>query len=248
MTDPAICRFLSWDTEFFGFRIGQATVGRLGAAEEMASILEWVDAENIRCLYFLAESDSPETVRSLELNGFELSDIRLEMTYRCSADDAAEEDVSYIRSAREADVPALCAIARKSYGDSRFYNDPRFPRERCAALYETWVQRSCLEGFADVVLVAEFEGRPVGYSTYSVRDTGEGQIELLAVDSIAKGRGVGNALIRAALVQLARRGVPTVKTATQGRNIPALRTLQGAGFRIVLAQLWYHRWFDAPSA
>jgi ribosomal protein S18 acetylase RimI-like enzyme len=247
MSNTPICRFLSWDTEFFGFRIGQATVGRL-AADEMASILDWVEAENIRCLYFLAESDSPETIRTLELNAFQLSDIRLEMTYRCSASDAAEEAASYIRAAREADAPALCAIARKSYGDSRFYNDSRFSRERCATLYETWIQRSCFEGFADVVLVAELEGRQVGYSTYSVRDAGEGRIELLAVDSIAKGRGMGNALIRAALTQLARRGVRTVKTTTQGRNIPGLRTLQGAGFQIVLVQLWYHRWFDPPSA
>jgi hypothetical protein len=39
-----------------------------------------------------------------------------------------------------------------------------------------------------------------------------------------------------------------VKTVTQGRNIPAQRTYQRCGFQTAAVQLWYHRWFDPPSA
>jgi hypothetical protein len=36
----------------------------------------------------------------------------------------------------------------------------------------------------------------------------------------------------------------TATVVTQGRNVAAQRTYQGAGYRTSRTSLWFHRWFD----
>ena len=71
-----LCEFLPWDTEFFGERIGRARIHRMNV-HTANTILEWCAAQSIRCLYFLADSDDPETVRVAEDHAFHLMDIRV---------------------------------------------------------------------------------------------------------------------------------------------------------------------------
>jgi len=162
-----------------------------------------------------------------------------------------------IRASVVSDIPALEAIARTAHRDSRFYADPGFPDERCDALYETWIRRSC-EGWADLVLVAEVDGRLSGYVTCHLRapgrakappytsrgDAGQarGQIGLVGVSTAARGRGLGRAMIEEALGWFVVQGVTRVTVVTQGRNIAAQRLYQGCGFQTQSMQLWYHWW------
>src|SRR5213079_3218991 len=85
-----------------------------------------------------------------------------------------------LRLATEADIPALRAIARESHTDSRFYHDPRFGCDRAAALFETWIEKSC-RGWADRVWVADADGAPAGYVTIHREGNDAGRIGLLAV-------------------------------------------------------------------
>src|SRR5262245_59886593 len=142
MTDASPCEFLEWDTDFFGFRIGRASVERL-TNERARTIMSWSKNERIRCLYFMADSDSPDTIRLLENNRFRFQDIRLTMTRHGLPQDAVTTNREHrIRAARARELEALREIARFSHTGSRFYRDPGFSRERCAALYQTWIERS----------------------------------------------------------------------------------------------------------
>jgi ribosomal protein S18 acetylase RimI-like enzyme len=150
----------------------------------------------------------------------------------------------HIRQTNPDDLPALQDMARKGFRDTRFYYDPCFPVERCDALYETWITRSCSEDFADVVIVADLDSRPVGYITCRLSDDKmRGQIGLVGVAASAQGRGVGRQLVRESLNWFAQRGVEVVDVVTQGRNVPAQRLYQSAGFVTHTVQLWYHKWF-----
>ncbi len=150
---------------------------------------------------------------------------------------------SVIRPCRAADLPALKAIARTVHHDTRFYFDPRFPRERCDALYETWIEKSC-GGYADLVLVADLHGAAVGYCSCHRRGN-EGQIGLFGVHADYHGQGVGSQLIREALRWFIEQGLERAAVTTQGRNIAAQRLYQKHGFMTQAVQLWYHRWFTA---
>ncbi len=247
MTGASLCEFLEWDTDFFGFRIGRATVERL-TMERARTMMSWSKNERIRCLYFLADTDSPGTIRLLENNRFRFQDIRLTMTRHGLPEDATTKKREHgIRPARAPEIEALREIARVSHTGSRFYHDPGFPRERCATLYETWIERSCSGDYADAVLIAEWKGRPAGYLSCRLREGGEGSIGLFAVDSALQGKGIGASLINASFAWFSERGVHTVTTVTQGANVPAQRAYQRSGFQTASVKLWYHRWFESSA-
>jgi dTDP-4-amino-4,6-dideoxy-D-galactose acyltransferase len=232
MTDEP-CRYLEWDSCFFGVEIAQVVSTRLDPPA-VEGVDRWCDARRIDCVYFLADEPG-----GAEDAGFRLVDVRVELTRTLAPPPAAPDP--RVRPAEARDLPALRAIARTSHRDSRFYRDARFPRDRCDALYETWIAKSC-EGSAAGVLVADLDGTVTGYVTCEQPAPATGRIGLFAVASDARGRGTGTALVASALAWLGARGVESVTVATQGRNVAAQQLYQAAGFRTAALRLWYHRW------
>ena len=82
---------------------------------------------------------------------------------------------------------------------------------------------------------------PVGLITLQAK-AGIGSIGLIAVDAAFRGRGLGTALIRAALEWCAGRGCSIVEVVTQGRNLAATRLYESNGFAVsALANVWHLR-------
>jgi dTDP-4-amino-4,6-dideoxy-D-galactose acyltransferase len=241
----AIWKILEWDSEFFGFRIARVFAAPSAAAIALA--VEQCPQQQVRCLYFLAETADTATIRLLEQQGFGFADVRLTLIQRAPVEEHLLE-IPNVRYACAEDLPALKRIARISHHDSRFYADPNFPRSRCDALYEAWIAKSCNEGFADVVFVAETAGGEAGgYITCTMIQPDRGQIGLLAVAPEARGSGAGRRLIQQALCWAQSRGAASVITVTQGGNVSAVRVYERCGFVAERSQLWYHRWFDAGA-
>lgn len=243
---PPPCVFLPWDSAFFDCRIARVESHCLDAPL-LDSITAWAETEAIDCLYFLADSNHPPTMRLAEDAGFRLVDVRLTLDLSEPATWvealAAKPAGVTIRAARPEDMDDLAAIARAAHTDTRFYADPHFDARRCDDLYETWIRRSA-EGFADAVLVPEVAGRAAGYITCTVNpnDPSTGSIGLLGVGSDSRGMGLGSALVVAALDWFGRAGCRRVTVVTQGRNIDAQRLYQKCRFRTRALQFWYHRW------
>lgn len=235
MTSPA--HYLQWDSDFFERRIARVSGSTLDE-ESATNILTWCEAEQVDCVYLLAEADHARTVQLAEAHEFGFMDIRLTLERKAPW---RSKPSNSIRPFVASDIPALKAIASISHRDTRFYYDPHFPDERCDQLYETWIENSC-KGFADQVLVAVHEDQPVGYITCHLHES-TGDIGLIAVSTSAQGRGYGTQLIEAALDWFAQQRVTSVSVVTQGRNVPAQRLYQKCGFLTKSLQLWYHRWF-----
>lgn len=229
MTAP--CELLPWDTEFFGRRIARVTTPRL-TPESAEAVERWCRENGVECLYYLAEGDAATVNAALE-RGFRQVDVRVTLEAATGGERPAG-----VRPWRPDDLPALKAIARVSHVATRFYHDGNFPREKCDALYETWIERSC-GGWADAVLVADHEGRAAGYLSCH----GEGKIGLVGVAASARGRGLGSALVRASLRWFADAGLSRASVVTQGRNEGGRRLYEKCGFKTRSAQIWFHRWF-----
>lgn len=236
----ACCRFLDWDSQFFGRRIGSVRLHQLSTAA-LVEIDAWCKTQQIDCLYFLADFQDSETIRLAEKGLFTLVDIRLTLVSNLSGSAEAPPATSGIRLSRQQDIPALRRIARSSHTSSRFYFDPNFPRECCVALYETWIEKSCC-GYADAVFVPEVEGQPVGYISCHLRPDHTGNIGLMGLAAEVRGNDVGTALVRAAQSWFLARNVKQVTVVTQGRNVAAQHLYQRCGFCTQSLQLWYHRW------
>jgi GNAT superfamily N-acetyltransferase len=79
-------------------------------------------------------------------------------------------------------------------------------------------------------LVAELDGEPVGLLTYRVDDD---ECEVVTLDSLVSGRGIGGALLDA-VAELARsRGYRRAWVLTTNDNLPALRFYQRSGWDLV---------------
>jgi GNAT superfamily N-acetyltransferase len=241
------CQFLDWDTEFFGHRIARVN-GTLLEPDLVNSVLDWCQAQAIDCLYFLAESNDPQTVWLAQENHFSLVEIRITLERSLKDWDPdtrphSSEDV-LIRFAEPADIPVMQDIARTSYIDSRFYFDRHFTEENWQSYYATWVKKSC-SGGADLALAAVKDGEVIGYITGQVdKTTNQGIYELTGVRQAERRSGVGQELFRSGLDWYVRNNVPGIWVATQGRNVPTQRMIQRHGFLTKSCQLYYHKWFE----
>jgi len=246
----AACEFLKWDSAFFRVRIARV-LGRRMDAQRAAAVEAWRRAERIRCVYFLAELSDAAGIRAAEDNGFRMVDVRLTYGRAVPAPGLQEvESAAFrIRAARPEDLPCLEEIAGSSYHESRFYSDPHFPRADCAALYQTWIRRSCCEGFAEAVFVAERAGEATGYISCHLEKGGaaSGRIGLLGVASQARGEGLGPSLLAAALAWFGAQQVAEVSLVTQGRNLAAQRLYQRCGFLVQAAGVWFHKWHETEG-
>ena len=148
-----------------------------------------------------------------------------------------------LRASRESDIEPLSLIAAGAHHDTRFYVDGRFGRDRCDALYQLWIAKSC-RGWAEHVVVAERAGEAVGYVTCHT-SPGAGRIGLVGVAQAARGAGVGHAMIGEALRWLRGQGAEDVSVATQARNSAGLSLYQKSGFAVRSVECGFHKWFGA---
>jgi dTDP-4-amino-4,6-dideoxy-D-galactose acyltransferase len=121
------CQLLEWDTSFFGRRIAKLLHSRL-TEELISSVLEWCRERSIDCLYFLADSDDPQTIWLSEEHGFSWS--------KCATPWKDGRTIRHLPHNGWTHDPAIrrrrispCEIARTCYLDSRFYFDPHFSED-----------------------------------------------------------------------------------------------------------------------
>jgi ribosomal protein S18 acetylase RimI-like enzyme len=100
--------------------------------------------------------------------------------------------------------------------------------------YEAW-----LEGPDAFVLVAEREGRPIGYAMVHIREGSPtwplseraGEVETLSVLPGARGRGAGTALLQAVRDELGQRGATELSLHVMTNNRGAIRFYEREGFQ-----------------
>lgn len=132
---------------------------------------------------------------------------------------------------------------------SRFRVDPGIPRERCEALFSAWIEQSAGGAMGDAILVAETHERaePVVGLITVVREQAVGRIGLVAVADEAAGKGIGTALVTAALRCLCERGAEKALVVTQKANTPARRLYERCQFRLQSRAAVWHFWLQAAA-
>ena len=227
-SDPTM---MAWDTDWWSVRTAKAT--------SLDGLGEWAVENTVGLMCLLVDADKPAEIQEAERIGYRFMDIRVTLTIPTS------HRLSWVRLARAEDTAKLRAIAREAFHLTRFYADPTLDDERCDDLYAEWTRSLCAGG-ASVVLVVEQDGIgekiPVGYVTVNV-DGDDSEIGLIAVAADWRGQHLGTALVDGAIDWACVHGAKRMKVVTQGRNVGALRTFEGCGFRVSNTQIWMHRRF-----
>ncbi len=153
--------------------------------------------------------------------------------------------MALIRPAEFRDLPALgrlgAALMRTHYA----FDPHRFlsPDEGAEAGYASFLGTQ-LAADDTVVMVAEIDGEVAGYvyagveplSWKELRDEAGFVHDLLVADA-ARGSGVGQQLLDAAIAWLKQRGMPRVVLWTAARNEGAHRLFERRGFRSTMVEM-----------
>lgn len=174
-------------------------------------------------------------VGALEEIGFRAVDVNV--TLRREPGPPVPDPAGSIRDATPHDRETVGTIAEHEYAVSRFHLDPVIPDAVAGAIKRAWVENYFRGARGERMLVAEAEGRVVGFLL--ILDTAaESVIDLIAVARAARGRGAGRAMV-SGLVR-SNPGRP-VLVGTQISNVRALRFYERLGFAAYQTQFVLHR-------
>ncbi|MCV3735669.1 GNAT family N-acetyltransferase (plasmid) [Rhizobium sp. TRM96647] len=145
---------------------------------------------------------------------------------------ATTEQAALIRDAREDDMGAVMEIYNDAVANTTaIWNDEQVDLENRL----DWFRTRRARGFP--VLVAEIEGRVVGYASYGdwrafdgYRHTAEHSIY---VHRDVRGRGVGRTLLESLIARAKDAGIHVMIAGIEAENEASIRLHESLGFRVV---------------
>lgn len=144
-------------------------------------------------------------------------------------------DACLIRPAQQGDVDAICEITADAFGPVSM---DRMREEHFATqlggnswqVHKCGVLRRWLHENLYTTIVAETEGRIVGYATYLLHaDKDIAEIGNNAVAPAQQGKGIGSALQREVLARIKREGYRRLMVTTLSHDEPAIRMYERLG-------------------
>ncbi|MGQ9733118.1 MAG: GNAT family N-acetyltransferase [Candidatus Zipacnadales bacterium] len=157
---------------------------------------------------------------------------------------------------RTGDAARMAEIAPHAFGVwARYGIDRSLPREHVEQLYReeavAYANRAEAQEEDFTVLVARDEDYVVGYIVLGIDAALSqlfgfrwGRIISLAVDPPRHGEGIGPTLVKAAMDWFHGHRFRHVEVWTDLNNIAAIRTYEGAGFRVIYAGVALSQWLS----
>jgi dTDP-4-amino-4,6-dideoxy-D-galactose acyltransferase len=238
MSDPY--QILSWDSDFFGFKVAQLANPDLNPST-LGVLLRALRENAVGLVYWASNPHDEGSQRAALMHGGFLADRRI-MYVRIA--DRVPENASSVPVEQYAQLEAdssLESLALQAGAFSRFNTDPRISRDKFELLYRIWIRRSADRTLAHAILVTRQSGKIVGMITVGEK-RGRGHIGLVAVDEAMRGRKIGSSLLVASLVWFREHGYATVEVVTQGANVAGCKLYENFGFRPEKSENIYHFW------
>ncbi|TCV93734.1 dTDP-4-amino-4,6-dideoxy-D-galactose acyltransferase [Biostraticola tofi] len=225
---------LDWESAFFGLSCGKVVFDTAAAALTPAALDAW------QVVQAKVTSDDSAQLDALTAAGFRLVDGEIDLRLSVRADVPAEAALANVRLAGPADMVAVRALAERAFTLSRF-RAPWFDPIKRRLFYGTWAENAIVGSFDHCCLVIGSLDAVQGMVT--LRDIGNGEVRigLLAVDATFAGRGIGRALMAAAVGWCLQQRKSVLRVATQNGNIAALRLYIASGATIDSTAYWLYR-------
>lgn len=241
--------YLGWDTEFFGFRVGQVFDSQMGDME-LADLERLISQQQYRLVYVmvpdmqLAERQQQTLAFHQKMQQAGLRPVDQKIVYEKEVNNCLKKS-RHSQVSAETRIPVsekLQSLALIAGQHSRFSHDPRFPRHLFTRLYIEWLLKSLTGELASEVLVWLDEFRVIqGFITIQHRQN-VSVIGLIAVDESSRGKQVGKTLLQAAEASTARTGNQYLQVATQLHNQAACSFYENYGFALKTQTTIYHWW------
>ena len=243
-------RLLPWDTEIFGFPVGEyfpasdlhlrmdrarlgRTLRRQARKHELALLSARVPATRTQDIALLCHLRFRVVDHALEVRQARLARLKLPALR------------SRLRAARPDDLPALVAIAESSFEYGRYHTDGQFPRHLANRRYGVWV-RKAMGAVSETNLMFALDAgeRVAGFFDVKVADR-HAELRLGAVDaSLAHGL-LGYHLYVGLFDHLQSIGVEEVSARVSAANTAVLNLYTAFGFQISQPEVVLHWHIDS---
>ena len=256
---------LAWDSSVFGIRM--AKIDHLisdDSRTETETIKDRLIAtlcakcadmgvEHLSCK---VNTDDIASTHALEGNRFRLMDTLLDYAFDCRKDQIEDvESPCVIRPIWEGEDKDVAEVARAAFTHhfGRFHADKRLARKGATELYARWARNAC-RGYADLVLVAQLDGRIVGYSVWKkpgldadLLGVRVGSYGICGIHPDAHGMGTFKALTLAGMRWL-NGEADIIEGPTHVNNYPVQRGYAALRWQIFDARHTFHRWIERRAS
>jgi ribosomal protein S18 acetylase RimI-like enzyme len=138
-----------------------------------------------------------------------------------------------IRQATNSDEPKVRAIASHCF-ENRLLSESQLDKDRVRSMYGEWAAND-LKGRVPFTLVAALQGEQAGFvcggkASVSFPGAAVGFIDLIVVDHTMRHKGIGRALMVAAIEEMREQGLSLVELNVGEGNRPAITLYKRLGF------------------
>jgi GNAT superfamily N-acetyltransferase len=203
-------------------------------------------------------TDNLTSIHALESRGFLLMDTLVDCAfdYRAGAFMKLSAPVPKpgisIRPAEQSDRQELVQVASLAFRShfGRYHADERIGQALATRVYEEWM-RSCLDGYADTILLAILDDRIVGFSIWKLPSAREielkvrvGHYSIAGIHPNFAGKGLFTLLTHAGMQYLDGR-VDIIEGPTHINNYGVQVGYSKLGWRVCVdARHSFHKWLD----
>lgn len=187
-----------FNSEIFKIKMGNLIYEGTVHGEDLLRCIADAKEEGYQHLSYKIPTSDKKSVNIVEDAGFRITDTLITYTFDFNKNHLTDNKyICTMGDCRAEDVEELKRISKESFKTDRFHSDPCLPNELCDMYYEKWFENS-YNGFADKVMVAYYNGRPVGYTTGKYK-AGDEHVRLVlsAVNGECRGMGIYTSLIHA---------------------------------------------------
>jgi ribosomal protein S18 acetylase RimI-like enzyme len=197
------------------------------------------EKQGVRFLSMRLPEGDQTALHAAESVGFKV--VESYLTFTRPMEDLPPVDAR-VRLAHPDEMEPVAELAGRAFRYNRFMSDSLIPDRLARNSRSEWVRNS-FKGRAEAIYVAEDGGRLAGFlllrSKVDGQGTKAGVIDLIAVDSDHAGKGLGMALVSAA-VHYYNHQADYLEVGTQAKNIPAINLYIKSGFRIAKSEFTLH--------
>jgi ribosomal protein S18 acetylase RimI-like enzyme len=168
--------------------------------------------------------------RALSGAGFFVADTNMSYEWR----GAGGDHNPHVSDAAPEDEAGVRDVARTAFTLTRFHTDPNIDNVHADQIKEDWAGNFFAGKRGEVMLVYKQDGKVLGFNQVIVQDD-LAIIDLIAVHSDARGRGVARAMIAALQTRYER-----IKVGTQIVNAPSIGLYTAMGFEFSGASYVFH--------
>jgi len=232
------CKYLQWDTQYFGVRSARVNLYKVVDKQEQEEIIRFCKDYDFVTISNFGNMKENNYWIGNRTNAF-LTDINIQFTKTPTIKQKHENDKIFVMNCLPKDAQII-DIAKRAFNYSRFFADPNLPVEKAKNIYVNWTE-CAFDKDNKYFVIFKKESEVLGYLLFS-NDGDTSIIELIAVDVRYQGQNVGRTLINAMESFIIDLGIKRIRVGTQINNISAVEFYTRVGFKYSNCISIYHLW------